>query len=471
MRYAYFAKDVRVVEAAAISMGVTSEALMQQAARGIATLAIRLLQDSIGLVVGAKVLLLVGSGDNGGDALFAGAYLAERGAKVSALLLSENAHPGGLTALQRTGSGISRSFNENDFHGMDLVIDGIVGIGGTGGLRGEAAEIIAAISENSIVLSVDLPSGIDADSGQASHGHVKADVTAVCGALKVAHFVDPGAAASGVIEVVELGLDFSEVGSRIEVWQTNDVRFLLPKLHASTDKYARGVLGVIAGSNEFPGAGALVCASALATGVGMIRYLGQASESVIGQHPEVVRSMGRVQAWVIGPGLVDVSITEDIAIAFSSDLPVIVDAGALQVLPRGRVNTLITPHAGELSALLDVDRDEIESRKFFYATFAAKSLGVTVLLKGSTTIIASPSGRIAVNPTGTPRLATAGSGDVLAGLIGALTATGLPLFEAATVGAWIHGLAGRIMNGAGASDVAAAIHEAIASLQSKSDEK
>ena len=470
MRYAFFADDVREAEAAAFSKGVATDGLMQQAARGVATIAIRLLQDSIGLAVGARVLLLIGSGDNGGDALFAGAYLAERGAKVSALLLSPNTHAGGLAALQKSGSRISSLLSEIDFDGMDLVIDGIVGIGGKGGLTGVAAQAVAVISEDSIVLSVDLPSGIDADSGQASGAHVIADVTAVCGALKVAHLVDPGAAASGVCEVIELGLDFSHFASRVEVWQTNDVRDSLPHLHENTDKYARGVLGVIAGSKEFPGAGALVCASALATGVGMIRYLGQASETVIGDHPEVVRSIGRVQAWVIGPGLVDVPITEEIATAFSSELPIIVDAGALQVLPRGRVNTLITPHAGELSTLLGVERHEIESRNFFYATLAAKTFGVTVLLKGSTTIIASPTGRIAVNPTGTPRLATAGSGDVLAGLIGALAATGLPLFEAATVGAWLHGLAGRIMRGAGASDIAATIHEAITSLQWKADE-
>lgn len=470
MRYAFFAEDVRDAEAAALAKGVATDALMQQAARGVATVAIGLLQDSVGLVVGATVLLLIGSGDNGGDALFAGAYLAERGAKVSALLLSPNTHVGGLAALQKSGSRISSSLSEIDFDEMDLVIDGIVGIGGKGGLRGDAAQAVAAISENSIVVSVDLPSGIDADSGQASGAHVKADVTAVCGALKVAHLVDPGAAASGVCEVVELGLDFSNVASRVEVWQTNDVLKSLPRLHERTDKYARGVLGVVAGSTEFPGAGALVCASALATGVGMIRYLGQASETVIGDHPEVVRSVGRVQAWVIGPGLVDVSITDEIATAFASELPIVVDAGALQVLPRGRANTLVTPHAGELSALLGVERHEIESRSFFYATLAAKTFGVTVLLKGSTTIIASPTGRIAVNPTGTPKLATAGSGDVLAGLIGALTAAGVALFEAATVGAWLHGLAGRTMHGAGASDIAATIHDAIASLRWEADE-
>jgi hydroxyethylthiazole kinase-like uncharacterized protein yjeF len=470
MRYAFFVEDVRDAEVAALACGVATNALMEQAARGVATLAIRLLQDSAGLVVGTRILLLIGSGNNGGDALFAGAYLAERGAKVSALLLSPATHAGGLVALQKTGSQIFSSLREINFDEMDLVIDGIVGIGGKGGLTGIAAQVVAAISEDSIVVSVDLPSGIDADSGQAPGAHVNADVTAACGALKVAHLVDPGAAASGVCEVVELGLDFSQVASRVEVWQTNDVRDSLPHLRENTDKYARGVLGVIAGSKEFPGAGALVCASALATGVGMIRYLGQASETVIGDHPEVVRSIGRVQAWVIGPGLVDVSITEEIATAFASEQPIIVDAGALQVLPRGRVNTLITPHAGELSSLLGVERHEIESRNFFYATLAAKRFGVTVLLKGSTTIIASPTGRIAVNPTGTPKLATAGSGDVLAGLIGALAATGLPLFEAATVGAWLHGLAGWIMRGSGASDIAATIHEAIASVQWEVDE-
>ena len=466
MRYAYFADDVRAAEAAVV---VAPEGLMQQAARGVATLAIRLLQDSIGQVVGTKVLLLIGSGDNGGDALYAGAYLAERGAKVSALLLGRNAHQAGLAALRKSRCEITNSVSEIDLAQMDLVIDGIVGIGGKGGLRADAAQVVAALSADSIVLSVDLPSGIEADSGETSGAYVTADVTAVCGALKVAHLVDPAAAAAGVCEVIDFGLDFSSVASRIEVWQGSDVRDALPRLDESIDKYGRGVLGVVAGSKQYPGAGALVCAGALATGVGMIRYLGQASETVIGEHPEIVRASGRVQAWVIGPGLVEVSIAGEIATAFASEHPVIVDAGALQVLPIGRVNTLITPHAGELGALLGVERHEIESRSLFFAELAANTLGVTVLLKGSTTIIASPTGRIAVNPTGTPRLATAGSGDVLAGVIGALAATGIPLFEAAVVGVWLHGSAGRLMLGAGASAIASAIYEAIARLPWQAD--
>lgn len=463
MRYAYATSDVRAIEERAqreLAPGV----LMQRASFGVATIAIRLLQNALGLVLGAKVLLLIGSGDNGGDALYAGAYLAERGADVTALLLGSSAHEGGLAALQQANGEILNSMDGIDFAQVDLVIDGIIGIGGHGGLRPDAAAVLSSLSEDSIVLSVDIPSGVDADTGEMSGAHVSADVTAVCGVLKAAHVIDPGASASGVCEVVDLDLDFSEVFTKIEIWQGSDVRDALPRAEGTVDKYRRGVLGVVAGSTEYPGAGALVCAGALATGVGMIRYLGGASEAVIGEHPEVVRTNGRVQAWVIGPGLVDAVMTDEIALAIGSDQPLIVDAGALSLLPSGRADTLITPHAGELAALLGVDRLEVERSSLHFAKLAAFTFDVMVLLKGATTVIVSPTGRIAVNPTGTPELATAGSGDVLAGAIGALAASGVGLFEAAVIGTWIHGLAGRLMHGGGASEIAGTIPDAIAAL-------
>jgi hydroxyethylthiazole kinase-like uncharacterized protein yjeF len=457
MRYAYFTSDVRAAEAR------TPGPLMERAAVGIATIAIRLLQESVGRVVGARVLLLVGTGDNGGDALYAGAYLARRGVQVTALLLGHAAHEGGLAALRETGSEIATSATSLDFTQFNLVVDGIVGLGAQGGLRGDAARVVKSLSD-SIVLAVDLPSGVDADSGEITGAHVVADVTAVCGALKVAHLVDPAAAAAGACEVIDIGLEFPSATPRIEVWQGTDVSNALPQLGEGVDKYRRGVLGVIAGSKEFPGAGALVCGGALAIGIGMIRYLGESSEAVIGEHPEIVRANGQVQAWVIGPGLVDVAIDGPMSTAVASQQPLIIDAGALRVLPKGRANTLITPHAGELAALLGVERSEIERRSLHFAKLAAETFGVTVLLKGSTTAIVSPDGRIAINPTGTPRLATAGSGDVLAGMIGALSAAGVEIFEAAVVGAWLHGLAGRLMRGNGASEIVSTIPDAIESL-------
>jgi len=474
VRYAYAVRDVRAAEANALA-GAAPQALMDKAASGVATLAIRLLEDSIGRVVGAKVLLLIGSGDNGGDALYAGVRLADRGAAVTALLVGERTHQGGLAALREARCEIISSLTDFDPAEVDLVIDGIVGIGGRhgadgqGGLRGSAADVAGKLPASAIVLAVDLPSGVDPDSGEVSGAHITADVTAVCGALKIAHVVDPGASAAGICEVIDLGLDMSRATSRLEVWQGIDVANALPRPTVASDKYSRGVLGVVAGSAEYPGAGALVCTAALSTGVGMIRYLGEASESVIGDHPEVVRVAGRVQAWVVGPGLVGAAAEGAVAIALASDQPLVLDAGALALLPKGRPQTLITPHAGELASLLGIDRADVESRSLHFARLAASTYDVTVLLKGSTTIVAAPDGRISVNPTGTPKLATAGSGDVLAGAIGALAAGGLPLFEAATVGAWLHGLAGRLMSGASSAEIALTIRHAIASLPWQAD--
>ncbi|MFE4858198.1 NAD(P)H-hydrate dehydratase [Streptomyces sp. NPDC056670] len=446
MRTGYDVTTVRAAERE-LMIRVPPGALMQRAAAGLAATCAGLL----GRVYGARVVLLVGSGDNGGDALYAGARLARRGAGVSAVLLApDRAHPEGLAAFTRAGGRVA----DDPFEVLavaDLVLDGITGIGGHGGLRPDAVPLArAARGSNALVVAVDLPSGVDANTGEVAGEALRADVTVTFGAYKPGLLIDPAQEYAGVVHLVPIGLDLPSVPDA-EALQHTDVAGLLPAPAAESDKYRRGVVGVVAGSGRYPGAAVLAVAGALRGGAGAVRYVGPGGDAVIARFPETLVSegspdrAGRVQAWVVGPGLGD---GPGVAEVLASDVPVLVDADGLRGLDPDAVRarsaaTLLTPHAGEAAALLGVAREKVEAERLASVRELAARFGATVLLKGSTTLIADAEGPVRVNSTGTPWLATAGSGDVLSGLTGSLLATGLPARDAASAAAYLHGLAGR----------------------------
>ena len=447
MRRAYDVATVRAAEGAALA-ALPEGALMQRAAAGLATVCARLL----GGVYGARVLLLVGSGDNGGDALYAGARLAARGARVEALLLGRRAHEDGLAALRRAGGSVVGTVGTGARR-VDLVVDGITGIGGSGGLREPAASAVAALPEEALIVAVDVPSGVDADTGEVSGAAVRADVTVTFGVLKAGLVIDPGAGYAGVVELVDIGLDLPGPAP-VEVLQAADVAALVPRPARESDKYRRGVLGVAAGSDQYAGAAVLCTGGAVRGGAGMVRYVGADLPTALvrSRWPEVVVGEGRVQAWAVGSGGGG-DAAAHLNRAVADGVPLLVDADALEVfaaLTDRTVPALLTPHAGELARLLGVERDDVEAARLAHARRAARELDAVVLLKGSTTLVARPDGRVRANPTGTPALGTAGSGDVLAGLCGALLAGGLDPFDAGSVGAWLHGLAGRLAADGGA---------------------
>jgi hydroxyethylthiazole kinase-like uncharacterized protein yjeF len=240
----------------------------------------------------------------------------------------------------------------------------------------------------------------------------------------------------------------------LEALQHTDVARLLPVPSGESDKYRRGVVGIVAGSARYPGAAVLAVAGALRGGAGAVRYVGPGGDAVIARFPETLvhegppSKAGRVQAWAVGPGLGDGPGVHDV---LASDVPVLVDADGLRLLDAATVRarrapTLLTPHAGEAAALLGVDRAEVESGRLAAVRELAARYGATVLLKGSTTLVASPDADVPVrvNPTGTSWLATAGSGDVLTGLSGSLLAAGLDPRDAAACAAYLHGLAARL---------------------------
>ncbi|MBA2774683.1 MAG: NAD(P)H-hydrate dehydratase [Nocardioidaceae bacterium] len=453
MRNAYTVEDVRAAEAA-LMQTLPEGTLMQRAAAGLAAVC----ADFLGGMYGARVLLLVGSGGNGGDALYAGALMARRGARVEAVLLGEHAHEGGLAALLSASGRVVTTPGA-----ADVVVDGIVGIGARGGLRDDAAALVAGI--DAPVIAVDAPSGVDVDTGRVDGPHVSADVTVTFGAAKIGLFVEPAASAAGVVEVVDIGCEPHLGAPAVEVLQAVDVQRLIPVPDPSAHKYTRGVLGVVAGSPQYTGAGVLVVSAAVATGVtGMVRYEGASTDLIRALHPEVVIGPGQVQAWVVGSGL-GRGLTSQVTSVLAERLPTVVDADGLRHTPtEAKAPRVLTPHAGELATMLDVPREQVEAQMLASAREAAQRWDSVVLLKGSRSVIAAPDGRVRVNATGVPWLATAGAGDVLSGVVGALLAAGLEYFDAASAGAWLHGAAASIASSGGpltASSVVGALPAAI----------
>jgi ADP-dependent NAD(P)H-hydrate dehydratase / NAD(P)H-hydrate epimerase len=505
MRRAYQVAAVRSAERALMA-ALPDGTLMRRAAAGLASVCGSLLAGYPGQVYGARVVVLAGSGDNGGDALYAGALLARRGAAVTAITAGPKAHAGGTAELRAAGGRVTGTLaGAGDLIARaDLILDGLLGIGGRGGLRepfaGLAAAAEQARQDTATVVAVDLPSGIDADTGAVDGPAVRADVTVTFGVIKPGLLIDPGAGHAGTVELIDIGLGPHLAGEPAALApQRDDIGALLPRPGPESDKYRRGVVGVLAGSDRFAGAAVLATGGAVRGGAGMVRVVTgtvpaaavrQAwPETVLTVYPDdgdwdLIGSVGRVQAWVAGPGMgTGPDAAERLAAVLGTDLPVLVDADGLTILSQHQgllprtAPTLITPHAGELSRLLGTEPAAVEAARLEHARRAAGQLGVTVLLKGSTTVVASPGDpTVLVNLTGTSWLATAGTGDVLSGLAGSLLAQGLDEAWAAAAAAYLHGLAARLAAAGrsggtgqapiGAHDVITALPDAIRSVES-----
>ncbi|MET0467477.1 MAG: NAD(P)H-hydrate epimerase [Aeromicrobium sp.] len=447
MLTAHTVAQVRAAEeVAAASQGW--DALMQRAATGLA--------HQVAQVVSAHetLVVLVGPGNNGGDALFAAAHWCREGRRVNLCLLDESAvHEAGLEAALEAGA---RVVEQPDGH--RFVVDALFGIGARPGLEGTAAAWAQWIErERPFVVAVDVPSGIGVDDGRLDGPAIRADLTVTFATAKYGLLVGPAADLAGEVRVVDIGLDLSGEPALEALGPRDGAAFRDTIVPGRDDhKYTRGVLGVRAGSPQYAGAAHLCVAGAQAGPAGMIRFVGaqELARRVVDRAPEVVARRGRVQAWVVGSGGEDTPAP--LAAALQDGVPVVVDATALHHLPDSfEVDALLTPHAGELAAILHTDRESVEADPLRHAREAAERWNATVLLKGPHTVIAATDGRVRVNLTGTPWLGTAGAGDVLAGFIGSLLATGLDSFDAASVGALLHGLAAERLDGPFvASDVA-----------------
>ncbi|QOR69945.1 bifunctional ADP-dependent NAD(P)H-hydrate dehydratase/NAD(P)H-hydrate epimerase [Ruania alkalisoli] len=515
----YGRQAVQAAEGPALSAG---RPLMRWAAGGVAA-AVRGELDGLGVPRSkARVLVLVGGGNNGGDGLFAAGLLAERGVVVSALLVREQVHADGLAFARRHGVRIlvhapdgAPALREEDSAGeahspipdgvawvreaslAQVWVDAMAGIGVRGGLRGASAAVVGVLDrlrQGQVrparrVIAVDTPSGLSADGGVVSGPVLRADRTVTMGAMKAGLLLPPAAGLAGRVEVLELGLEpeFAAQAALVERLEAADVARLWPVPGPGDHKYTRGVLGVVAGSGTYPGAAVLTVGAALRTGCGMVRYLskdGAVADRVLDHYPETVTTPGRVQALVLGPGLSDerdqdrvrerLAEVDELADAAGTPPPALVyDAGALSVLPQDpqvnrRRRAVLTPHAGELAELLSargtpVDRARVEADPARWVRIAVEVTGATVLLKGAVTLIAGPSqafdggkgirtGEVGLlsQADGSPWLATAGSGDVLAGILGALLATSeAPVPLLAAMAALVHGRAAHWANPGG----------------------
>jgi hydroxyethylthiazole kinase-like uncharacterized protein yjeF len=466
MLSAYTVAQVRAAERVALDRD-GEPTLMGRAAAAVAG---AVLGGLSGPLPGRAVVLLVGSGNNGGDALYAGAQLRRRGLAVTALLIDPaHVHAGGMAALRARGGRVLAAADADPelLDDADAIVDGLVGIGARPPLRaGAAAWVERANTVVGLRVAVDLPSGIDPDTGRTDGPAFEADVTVTMGAATSGLLV-----ADQVGELVVAGIGMAP-GRDIAAHVTGDpdavafgdadIAMRIPAGGVDSDKYSVGVLGVVAGSGVYPGAAVLCVGAAVNLRPGLVRFAGPHVDAVLARWPEVVAAptvseSGRVQAWVVGPGMgTDPGALARLRDVLDADVPVLVDADGLSLLARqpglladrvrrGRT-TVLTPHAGEFARLFE-DLDPAD--RLTSCRAAAARSGATVLLKGHRTVIADPAGRTAVNRSGSPVLATAGSGDVLSGVIGSLLAGGLDPFTAAAVGAHLHGRAGEAAEAAG----------------------
>jgi hydroxyethylthiazole kinase-like uncharacterized protein yjeF len=457
VREVFTVEQVRTAEQVVLAR-VPPGALMRRAAFGLAMVALRMLRGTSG----RRATLLVGAGDNGGDALWAGAQMRRRGVGVTAVLLRpERAHAEGLAALRRAGGRVVEAGSGPDAGSAamaavacaDLVLDGIVGLSGRGPLRPPADELVAGAERAGVpVLAVDSPSGVDPDTGAVDGPAVTAAATATFGARKPVHVL--AAHRCGPVHLVDIGLGPELPEPHASVLDDRDVAALWPVPGPTDDKYTQGVTGIAAGSATYPGAAVLSTGAAVLATSGMVRFAGTAADPVRARWPEVVATddisaAGRTQAWAVGPGIgTDDGGRALLAAVLDRDVPLCIDADGVTLLGQhddlraevARRPVVITPHDREFARVAgEVGVDRVAA-----ARRAAAMLQVTVLLKGNATVVADPDGRVLVHPSTTSWAATAGSGDVLTGIVGALLAAGLEPWWAAGCAAYVHARAAEL---------------------------
>lgn len=473
MRPGFSKAAVRAAEQPLLDQG-RGPALMAVAAHGLQLRCRRILRERRGRVSGARTVILAGKGNNGGDGLWAGAALRRAGAEVVVLPTAGALHEEGAQALRAAG-GTVLPWHLEDEHAeealelllsADLVLDAMLGTGASGGLRSAPAELAEKFTARvrqgggPAVVAVDIPSGLSADGAALEAPVLPAEQTVTFAAAKTGQLTAPGDRLCGRIETVPIGVEHLLPSPEVLRLEDRDLDCLWPRPAAADHKYTRGVVGIVAGSPEYPGAALLSVRAALAAGTGMVRYLGDADTRrlIAVTSPEAVSSDAapaevHVQSWVAGSGAVDDDqqrrCEEVLAESLKHRLPAVLDAAALEMVGRSLVDRrlrpwiVLTPHAGELQELLGwceawhllpegleaPQREQIEADPARWARVSAQATGATVLLKGATTTIAAPSAGqddaqapVLTVGGGSPWLAAAGSGDTLAGMLGTLLA-------------------------------------------------
>jgi ADP-dependent NAD(P)H-hydrate dehydratase / NAD(P)H-hydrate epimerase len=464
------ADEMRAADAFAIEQrGIPSIDLMERAGLGLAR------------VTGAQgesgpVRVVVGKGNNGGDGLVAARFLREEGREVDVLATGDLSELEGdpATNLERLPGPRPEPFDPGRLEGSGAVIDALLGTGFSGAPREPMAGAIAAINEQDApVIACDVPSGVDASTGEVEGEAVRAAATATFHRSKVGLHVAPGAFCAGAIEVIEIGIPRDAPGAARAGLISERLLELFPRRGREGSKFSSGTVVVVGGSMGLTGAPTMAALAAQRAGAGYVqvavpepaqpavdlRLLEQMSKALPdedGFHTpagarEVQELAERAGAVVLGPGLgrSDPAAEFGRRVASAVEAPLLVDADGLNAhaeqlepLADREQPTILTPHAGELARLLGTDSESVGERRLHCAKEAARLSGAVVVLKGDDTIVAPPDGPVCVSPGGSPALATAGTGDVLSGLIGALLAKGMDGLEAAALGVLAHVRAG-----------------------------
>ena len=427
------AAETRAAEDAAIAAGASVSSLMDKAGTAVAEAAFR-------FGAGAEVLILCGPGNNGGDGYVAARELRARGVSVRVAALGRPGSEAGAAAAQAWDEPVT---SLEEALPAPVLVDALFGTGLSRPLAPEVEAALARLTASAKVrIAVDLPSGVETDSGALLGKPARADLTIALGALKAAHCLLPAAALCGEVLVADIGL---RPGSDIRLRRIDPPRLTPPPFDSS--KYTRGKLLVVGG--DMGGASLLAATAAQRAGAGYVELLadgrGPAPHALV-RRPYQAHALAddRIRAIAIGPGLgLDDKARDRLAAALAAGKPMVLDADVLTLIGRDGhdrlKNHVVTPHWGEFVRLFgDNGQDRLSQ-----ARAAAAASGAVVLLKGSATIVAHPDGRAAINPLATGWLASAGTGDVLTGIIGAFLAQGWDPFEATQAGAWAHAEAGR----------------------------
>lgn len=489
MQPIFTAAEMREVDARAIeALGIPGPRLMENAGRGAAALIAR----EWAPIRGKRILVLCGKGNNGGDGFVVARHLKTKGARPRVLLVGLRAEVKGdaAQALGRWRGKVEEIRDEGDMAVVaralgeaDIVVDALLGTGLTGPARGVVAQVIERLNNSSgraglPVVALDLPSGLGGDGGALIGPSVRATVTATFAGLKRSLLVYPAAGLAGRVTVVPIGVPQAEVdrGVNTLLLEEADIRPLFPPRPAETHKGSYGHLLVIAGSVGKSGAAALAGRSALRSGVGLCTIATPASQQPIvagfsmetmtepiqetASQSLAVKARGHLlelamqrDAVALGPGVSLDPETQALARALVAEVPrpMVVDADALSAL-AGHLDLLeeapaprvLTPHPGEMARMLGVSIAQVQADRIETVRRFCVRYRVYLDLKGARSVLGSPDGRIFINPTGNPGMATGGSGDVLTGMIGAFLARRLDPLPALQAGCFLHGLAGDI---------------------------
>jgi hydroxyethylthiazole kinase-like uncharacterized protein yjeF len=469
----YTAEEMSRVDKGAQALGIPGGFLMERAGVGMARVALQALAPQ-------RALVVAGGGNNGGDGFVVARELYRAGVEVAVLVTKDEygGDPGtNFEVLRNLGVRFVRSDElEAELGRADLVVDALLGTGFSGEVREKEARIIENMNDSvAPILAVDIPSGVDGATGEVHGVAVRADVTVCAHAAKVGCVISPGREHAGEVVAVDIGIPPEADVEPSLVWTDADsLRGRIPRTTEPAHKYSAGALLVVAGSRHTTGAPQMVVRGAERAGCGIVFLATSESsapavdleltEALVHGVPEdgegymtsaaldeILQLSERTSALVVGPGMGTGEegrrLVEGILREVES--PVLLDADAvttvagMDALAKRDASTVITPHAGELGRLLDAGAKEVSARRLRSARGAAQEHGCCVLLKGSDTLIVEGE-RVAINSTGNVALATAGTGDVLSGVIGALLSRGMDAYEAARAGAWAHGQAAEL---------------------------